>query len=81
MLGTRRNFIHASGKIETEHCYPCSFLTSLKKKCLSRPGNEAFWLGVKKSGRGLGLISTKEARQQGGISSISEGQAEEFFAI
>lgn len=58
-----------------------AFLTSLKKKCLSRPGNEAFWLGVKKSGRGLGLISTKEARQQGGISSISEGQAEEFFAI
>lgn len=80
MLGTRKNFIHASGN---RNCtlYPCSFLTNLKGKCLSRPGNEAFWLAVKKSGTGLGLISNKEARQQGGISTISEGQAEEVRQV
>jgi len=44
---------------------------------MSQPGNQEFWSQVKGVGRGLSLISDKEAKQHGGTSNISERKAEE----
>ena len=54
-----------------------SFLLSLKDKCLSKPGNLEFWSDVKKIGRGLSLISKTEAKKLGGLSRITDDEAEE----
>lgn len=56
------------------------FLRNLKVECLSRYGNEEFWSQVRTIGRTLSLISEYEAKKHGGISNISEQQAEEFIA-
>ncbi|GLB36606.1 putative SPOC domain-like protein [Lyophyllum shimeji] len=56
-----------------------SFLQDLKDKCISTPGNHEFWSQVKQVGRGLSLISDKEARKYGGRSAISESEAAAFF--
>ncbi|KAG6893082.1 hypothetical protein C0992_011317, partial [Termitomyces sp. T32_za158] len=55
------------------------FLVELKDKCTSEPGNQEFWSEVKSVGRGLSLISNKEAKQNGGTSKVSEGGANNFF--
>jgi Ku C terminal domain like len=54
-----------------------SFLLSLKDTCLSKPGNLEFWSDVKKIGRDLSLISKTEAKKLGGLSSITDDEAEE----
>ena len=43
---------------------------------MSKPGNPEFWSDVKKVGRNLSLISKEEAKEQGGLSSISDDEAE-----
>ncbi|EIW86315.1 SPOC domain-like protein [Coniophora puteana RWD-64-598 SS2] len=55
------------------------FLRDLKESCLSPPGNPAFWAEVKKSGRGMSLISSPEAANLGGVSDISESTASNFI--
>ncbi|KAG6820237.1 hypothetical protein H0H93_003600 [Arthromyces matolae] len=51
------------------------FLVDLKSKCTSEPGNGEFWSEVKSVGRGISLISNKEAKQNGGSSKVSESGA------
>ena len=55
----------------------CSFLRNLKEKCLSTPGNPEFWSNVIRVGRDLSLISKREAKKQGGLSSVADDEAEE----
>ncbi|KAF8168356.1 ku80-like protein [Crassisporium funariophilum] len=57
-----------------------TFLRDLKGKCLSKPGNPSFWAEVQNHGRELGLISTQEAKKQGGKSSVTENEAGEFLS-
>ncbi|KAF5377271.1 hypothetical protein D9615_006424 [Tricholomella constricta] len=57
-----------------------SFLTDLKDKCTSKPGNQEFWSQVKDAGRALSLISDKEAKKHGGASSITEEEVDKFLA-
>lgn len=54
-----------------------SFLRNLKEKCLSKPGNPEFWSDVKRVGRDLSLISKGETKEQGGLLSIADDEAEE----
>lgn len=51
------------------------FLQDLREKCESKPGNTEFWSEVQKIGRGISLISDKEAKKYGGASQYSEAQA------
>ncbi|KAG5646900.1 hypothetical protein DXG03_001976 [Asterophora parasitica] len=53
-----------------------AFLTDLKYKCTSTPGNPQFWDKVKNYGRTLSLISDEEAKKHGGASDITEREAE-----
>ncbi|KAG2023769.1 Ku80 [Coprinopsis cinerea AmutBmut pab1-1] len=58
-----------------------AFITDLKKKCLSKPGNPKFWAKVQEvGGKELGLIGEKEAKRFGGTSQYTERQVEEFMA-
>ena len=54
-----------------------SFLHDLRKACLSNPGNTEFWTDIQGQGREMSLISKSEAAKQGGISSITEPEAEQ----
>ncbi|KAL0945550.1 hypothetical protein HGRIS_014711 [Hohenbuehelia grisea] len=56
------------------------FLQKLKETCTSSGGDKAFWAGVTARSSEMGLISKKEAKKHGGTSSISEVEADEFFA-
>lgn len=58
-----------------------SFLRDLRKTCLSTPGNAEFWTDVQGQGRDMSLISKPEAAKQGGISSITEPEAEQVRPI
>jgi len=57
-----------------------TFLRDLKIKCSSKPGNPTFWNAVQEVGRDLSLISSQEAKKQGGESSITENEAGEFLS-
>lgn len=52
-------------------------MNELRGKCRSKPGNPAFWKEVCGIGRDLSLISSKEAKKQGGVSSVTEKEAAE----
>ncbi|KAJ3774869.1 SPOC domain-like protein [Lentinula raphanica] len=57
-----------------------TFLPEFKRKCIeSSPGNKEFWSRVQKVGRSLSLISDKEAKKNGGTSTVQESQALEFL--
>ncbi|KAF5382804.1 hypothetical protein D9757_007263 [Collybiopsis confluens] len=57
-----------------------AFLPDIKSKCLhSTPGNKEFWSEVQGTGRPLGLISDKEAKECGGSSEITEAEATKFL--
>ena len=53
------------------------FLRDLKERCVTQGGNSAFWSEVSKFGRELGLITSKEAKKQGGESTVLEKEASE----
>ncbi|KAI0079062.1 SPOC domain-like protein [Panus rudis PR-1116 ss-1] len=56
-----------------------NFLHALKRICLTeKPGNTDFWSRISREGRELSLISTREAEEQGGSSSVSEAEAQKF---
>ncbi|KAF7340174.1 SPOC domain-like protein [Mycena venus] len=57
-----------------------AFMTDLRDKCASEPGNRQFWSQVQEAGRQMSLISDQEAEENGGTSSISESKAEKFLA-
>jgi len=57
-----------------------TFMTELRDKCTSKPGNSQFWSQVQDAGRKISLISDKEAEEHGGTSLFSESEAEKFLA-
>ncbi|KAF8665093.1 hypothetical protein AX16_000561 [Volvariella volvacea WC 439] len=57
-----------------------SFMQDLHSSCLSKPGNIEFWERLKKEGKSLSLISEREARKYGGVSSVTEVQAQQFLS-
>jgi len=57
-----------------------AFIKDFKQKCLTKPGNQEFWQEVEKTGRMLGLISGSEANENGGMSIVTEKEAQEFIA-
>ncbi|KAG6894323.1 hypothetical protein C0993_011801 [Termitomyces sp. T159_Od127] len=68
-------FLRSTALLEDEIDAWNTFLVELKDKCTSEPGNQEFWSEVKGVGRGLSLISNKEAKQNGGTSKVSESGA------
>ncbi|KAF8171709.1 SPOC like C-terminal domain-containing protein [Mycena galopus ATCC 62051] len=57
-----------------------TFMTELRDKCTSKPGNSQFWSQVQDAGRKISLISDEEAEEHGGTSLFSESEAEKFLA-
>ena len=58
------------------------FLRDLRRVCIEkRPGNKSFWSRVTEIGREVSLISTSEAKKQGGKSSVSDTQADEVSPL
>jgi hypothetical protein len=55
----------------------------LKERCVNQAGNPTFWKEVSKFGKELGLITSKEAKKQGGESTVTEKEASEvcFFSL
>ncbi|KAH0590171.1 hypothetical protein H2248_000344 [Termitomyces sp. 'cryptogamus'] len=73
-------FLRETALLEDEIDAWNAFLVNLKDKCTSEPGNQEFWSEVKGVGRGLSLISNKEAKQNGGTSKVSESGSINFFS-
>ncbi|KAF9242344.1 SPOC domain-like protein [Melanogaster broomeanus] len=56
-----------------------AILTGLKEDCMTENGNREFWAELQKLGRKISLISSREAQELGGISDVSESNAEMFM--
>lgn len=60
----------------SETCRSRRILRGLKEDCTGMNGNKDFWTELQKLGRRMSLISSTDAQRVGGISDVSESDAE-----
>jgi hypothetical protein len=83
VMRRRTRWIRGTGELEPYMslaflwtCRSRRILRGLKEDCTGKNGNKDFWTEFQKLGRRMSLISSTDAKRVGGISDVSESDAE-----